>query len=206
MPRGGRAPGDVSRNPARLRQILIVDAVDAQRAFLHHAAVLVELARTVRAGPGAQFAADAERGVDQHDSVLGALVGGTGRTHGYALRLFAMKAVLREIDGAAVLALADLERVHAVEPHAPGLRAVGIELRQRPRLAERVPLLAARHAGVAADAGVEIDDEPELFCAGLRGRQAGHAPLPMRSRRSRRIAGGETWPGRRDSGANCGSA
>jgi hypothetical protein len=62
------------RNSVLLGQIGVVDSVDTERALLHHALIGVQLARTVRARPGAQAAADAERLVDQHDAVLGALV------------------------------------------------------------------------------------------------------------------------------------
>src|SRR5207253_468204 len=112
----GRTSHDASRHALRLRQILVVDPVDAQRAFLHHSAVLVELARAVRTGPGAQFAADAERRIDQHDAVLRAFVGGAGRAHCDAIGLLAMITVLGKVHGAAVLAVAHLERVNAIEP------------------------------------------------------------------------------------------
>src|SRR5215813_13387597 len=39
------------------RQQLVVDAIDAQRALLHRVRCVVELARTVWTGPGAQVAA-----------------------------------------------------------------------------------------------------------------------------------------------------
>src|SRR3546814_8385723 len=51
-------------------------------------------ARAVGAGPGAQLAADAGVGVDQHDAVLGALVGGPGRADGDAGRVVAVQAGL----------------------------------------------------------------------------------------------------------------
>ena len=110
--------------------------------------------------------------------------------------------------GAPVLAVADFERVHAIEPHARRLGLIGSELGQRPGFAEGVPLLAAHHAGVAPDAGVEIDDEPELFGAGLGGGEAGHGPppgAPRSVRASRTIAGGEAMFGRRETAGNRGS-
>ncbi len=79
MPGRGRAGGDASRNAVDLVEGLVVDAVDAQRAFLHDAGIVVELAGAVGAGPGAELAADAEILVDEDDAVLGPLVGGAGR-------------------------------------------------------------------------------------------------------------------------------
>ena len=76
-----------------------------------------------------------------------------------------------------------LEGVDAIEPHAVGARAIGIEIGQRRHLAAGVPFLAARHAGMAADAGVEIDDEAELFC---RSRPAGWSLARSRARGGRR--------------------
>src|SRR5207244_11452651 len=128
-----------------------------------HAAALVELARAVRTGPRTQLAADAERGIDENDAVLGAFVGSAGRAHRHAVRLLAMVAVLGKIYGAPVLAVAHFERVHAIEPHAPGLGLIGTELRQGPGFAERGALLAAHHAGVAPDAGSKNYDTQETI-------------------------------------------
>ena len=100
MPRLDRARHDAGRLAVLLGEMVVVDAVDAQRAFLHHAGIVVELARAIGAGPGAQLAADADRLVDQHDAVLGALVGGAGRADGDAGRLLAMQAGFREMHGA----------------------------------------------------------------------------------------------------------
>src|SRR6516162_5492832 len=163
-----------SRQPVLFRQVFVVDPVDAQRAFLHHAGVFVELASTVRASPGAQFAADADVFVDQHDPVLGALVGRAGRAHGDAGRLLAMQAGFREIDGARALPVAFLVRVDAVEPDAPGLRAIGVEIGQRSPRTAGIPLLAGGGTGVAAYTDIEVDDEPELLLARSRLRQRGH--------------------------------
>ena len=53
--------------------------------------------------------------------------------------------------------------------------AVRIVVRQRRVMAARVPFLAVHRAGVAADAGVEVDDEAELFRSRQRLRQASHS-------------------------------
>jgi len=76
-----------------------------------------------------------------------------------------MQAGFGKIDRASVLALAGLEGVDAVEPDAPGTIAIGVEIRQRAHMAARVPFLASRRAGMAADADIEIDDQPELLLA-----------------------------------------
>src|SRR5260370_27714898 len=97
MARGRRAGRDTGRLAIDLLEVLVVDAVDAQRAFLHHADVVVVLARTVRARPRTQLAADAEILVDQDDAVLGALAGRAGRTAGDARRLRAAQARARNL-------------------------------------------------------------------------------------------------------------
>ena len=57
--RAGRAGTHAGGDAILLGQVLVIDAVDAQRAFLHDAVVVVVLARTVGARPRAQLAADA---------------------------------------------------------------------------------------------------------------------------------------------------
>ena len=116
-----------------LGEVLVVDAVDAQRALLHHAFDLAVLARAVRAGPRTQLAADALVLVDQHDAVVRALVARAGRAHGDARRRFAMQARAREVQRHRRLRgrfvrrghLFELVAVHAVEPHARRILAVG---------------------------------------------------------------------------------
>src|SRR5690606_30396178 len=126
-----RADLHAGRFALGLWQVLVVDAVDAERAFLHHALDLAVLARAVGAGPRAQLAADAFVLVDQHDAVLGALVAGAGRAHGDAGRRLAVQARAREVQrdrglggpcpggspacGNRGLGF-DLVRMHAVEP------------------------------------------------------------------------------------------
>src|SRR6266849_1608248 len=115
-----RAARDAGRLPILGGEVLVVDPVDAQRAFLHHTGVVVELAGPIGASPGAQLAADADRLVDQHDPVLGALVGGARRAHGDAGRFIAMLTRFPEVNCPGTLPVALLERVDAVEPNAPG--------------------------------------------------------------------------------------
>ena len=65
----------------------------------------------------------------------------------------------------------------AVEPNPPGAGAIGVEIGQRPHMAAGIPFLAGSRTGLAADADVEVDDEPELFLARPRLRQRRHAML-----------------------------
>ena len=71
-------------------QVLVVDAVHTERAFLHHAFGLIELARAVRAGPSTKAAADAVRLVHQYDPVFNPLIAGTRGAYGDAGRIFAV--------------------------------------------------------------------------------------------------------------------
>jgi hypothetical protein len=56
--------------------------------------------------------------------------------------------------------------MHAVEPHARRVSAIGILVIEGRGIALRVPFLARGHASLAADAGVEVDDEAELLGGG----------------------------------------
>src|SRR3546814_10085593 len=142
-------------------------------------------ARAVGAGPGAQLAADAGVGVDQHDTVLGALVGGAGRADGDAGRVVAVQAGLGKVHRAAVAVVGHhLEAVDAVEPDAGGIGAVGVAVGQRRGVAGGVPFLAVDGAGMAADADIEGDDQAELHRAGIAWK-AGHvSPSPEIGRAS----------------------
>src|SRR3546814_15894653 len=90
-------------------------------------------ARAVGAGPGAQLAADAGVCVDQHDAVLGALVGGAGRADGDAGRVVAVQAGLGKAHRAALPVVGPhLEAVDSAES-TPGrigtaVGAVGMPL------------------------------------------------------------------------------
>src|SRR5690606_18406804 len=97
MPRPRRTGLHAGRLPRGLGNALVVDAVDAERAFLHHALDRAVFAGAVGAGPGAELAADALVLVDQHDAVLGALVAGAGRADGDAGRGVAVQAGAREV-------------------------------------------------------------------------------------------------------------
>jgi len=55
--------------------------------------------------------------------------------------------------------LADLEGLHAVEEGAGRVAVVGIVVGHETRFARCVPFLATGHAGMAADADVEVDDQ-----------------------------------------------
>src|SRR5262249_1078809 len=144
-----------------------------------------------------ELAADAGRRIDQHDAVLGALEGGARRTHRDAGWRLAVEARARKVHGQLRAVRAHLVGVHAVEPRAVPGGAVGVAIAGRTRIAQGVPFLAARRTGMAADAGVEIDDEAELLAP--RRCKRGHRPTPspaacrLRSRSPLRLV----------SGANC---
>src|SRR5207344_1630971 len=130
--RPGRAGLHAGGLAVLLRQLLVVDAVDAEGALGHHLARFVDLARAVRAGPCAVLAADALVVVDQDDAVLGALVARPGRAHRHARRLLAVQAALREVDRVGAGEDAGLVGLHAVEEGAGRVRAVGVLVDQRP--------------------------------------------------------------------------
>src|SRR5688572_16626827 len=204
MTRARRTRGDAGGDAIGFRQIVVVDAVDTERAFLHHADIGVELARAIGAGPAAELAADALVLVDQHDAVRGALVGGAGRADGDAGRCLAMQAGTREVHRAPDRFRRMFERVDAVEPDAVGFAAIGIDVGQRRHMATGVPLLAGGHAGLAADAGVEVDDEAELSFR--RCGQASHSAGSTRNSAPKESfsAGGTKWGGCANR-SNCGS-
>ncbi len=74
--RACRAGADTGGDAVFLGQRVVIDAVDAEGAFLHHLGDRVHFPRAIGAGPGAEAAADAGAFVDQHDAVVGALVAG----------------------------------------------------------------------------------------------------------------------------------
>ena len=96
----GRAGAHAGGDAVDLGNVWVVNAIDAEGAFLHHARRPVHLAGAVGAGPGAEAAADAVVLVDQHDAVLGALVAGAGGADGDARGVGAVQAGLREVDDA----------------------------------------------------------------------------------------------------------
>src|SRR3546814_14759093 len=73
----------------------------------------------------------------------------------------------------------ELFAVLAVEPYPRLILAVRLLVGQRPGDAAGVPFLAAGRAGVAADAGVQVDHQPELDLR--RRRQRGHGSVRWRS-------------------------
>jgi len=154
-------------------EILVVDAINAERAFFHHAMVIVVFPGAIGASPGAQFAADAGVGIDEHDAVLGTLVGRTRRADRYAGRILAMKARAREMHDVRVgLHTRFAKRfigVDAIEPGSQRVGIIGISVAQRRGIPLCVPFLTARGASMTADAGVEVDYEAELLLASCGG-------------------------------------
>src|SRR5579872_6138480 len=131
MPSLRRACRDAGRHALLFGNMLVVDTIDTERTLPHHALIFVELARTIRACPRAQLAADTDVGVHQHDTVLRTLVAGAGWTDGDASGLLAMQARPREMHGAAVRSLTRFVGMHAVQPHAIRMVLIRIEIRQR---------------------------------------------------------------------------
>jgi hypothetical protein len=58
---------------------------------------------TVRAGPGAEFAADAGFRIDENNAVFLAFVTGTRRANGNAGGVFTMQARARHVDDAGII-------------------------------------------------------------------------------------------------------
>src|SRR5687767_4195248 len=92
MTRSCWAGANASRLTILRRKVLVVDAVDAQSAFLHHAMVVVVFTGTIGACPGAELAADAGVGIDEHDPILCPFVRRARRTDGDACCVLAMEA------------------------------------------------------------------------------------------------------------------
>ena len=131
------------------RQLALGDALLAERALLHDALLLVEVAHAVGAGHGAELAADALRLVDLHGAV-GGHVRGLGRADGHAGRVRAVLALDGQEVGVDVRPLAAL--LARVRAHAQDLVPV---------VAHRnvVDDLAPNRARQAADALVEVSQD-----------------------------------------------
>ena len=179
MPRARRASGNARWNPVFFGQIFVVNLVYAERAFLHHAFILVKLARSVRTGPRTQLTADARISVDKDDTVFRAFVGSARRAHGDAGRLFAMQARARKVNRTALLSEACFKRMNAIKPYAIRLFPIGHEIGKGRGMTTRVPFLAINRAGMAADTDVKIDDESQLLLTWRWLRQASHVLHPF---------------------------
>src|SRR6185437_6375243 len=172
-----RTGRDTGRLALGLRQIPVIDAIDAECAFAHHALFLIEFPRPVGTGPRAELAADADLGVDEHDAVLCALVRGAGRTDRHTEGILAVQAGAGQVHGARASVCGDFIRMHTVEPHAVGLRPLLVVIRQRAELPAVVPFLAAHRTGMATDAGIEVDDQSESLGPWGSIGQHGHQPV-----------------------------
>ena len=163
---------DTGGNAVRFIEMFVVNAVHTERAFFHDAFGVVIFAGTIGAGPGAEFAANAGFGVDQNDAVFLAFVTRTCGTNSDAGGVFAMQTRAWHVDNTSISFIA----VDAVQPHAHGFGGAWFVVGQGGGDALRVPLLAGCGAGLAADAGVEVDDEAQFF--GGCGWECGHMRLP----------------------------
>src|SRR6056297_2667841 len=180
MPRVRWACAHADRHAVLLGQVVVVDAVDAKGAFLHHPLGLIHLARAVGAGPGAEAAADAVGLINQNDAVLDAFVAGPRGADGDAGRVLAMQAgfgemheLRRRVRHGRGRQRLHLVAVHAVEEGAGGIGTVRVLIAERCAVILGVPALARDHAGMTADTGVEVNDEAEF--AGRAFGKRGHA-------------------------------
>ena len=117
-----RAGLHAGRHTIWLIKIFVVDAVNAERAFFHHAFGVVIFPCAIGASPGAELAADAGFGIDQHNAIFLALVAGTGWADGDASRVFAMQTRTRHVNNARVGTALFLHFIamNAIEPGAHG--------------------------------------------------------------------------------------
>ena len=159
---GGRTREHACRLSISLGEVFVMDPIHAQGALRHLLALFVQFACAVRTRPRAVLAANAFIEVHQHKSVFLAFIARTGWTHGHARRVLAVQARLRKVDGVGERILARFKGLYTVEERAGRIGVVGPEIGQTAGLARRVPFLAARHAGVASHADVQIDYERHL--------------------------------------------
>ena len=150
----------------------VVDPIHAECAFLHDTFGLIEFPRAVRAGPCAETAADAVAFVDKDDAIFDALIAGAGRTDRDARRVCAMQAGLREVEQLCRTAIFRLNLVgmDPVQEAANRVRAISVRIAQGRAVVLGVPTLTSRHAGMAAHASVEVDDQSERFLGMRRER------------------------------------
>lgn len=73
-----------------------------------------------------------------------------------------MQAGLWKVDGLRVRKLSDFECLNAIEERPRGILIVRANVGQGPRATRGVPRLAARHAGLAANAHVQVDHKRHL--------------------------------------------
>ena len=84
MPGTHRASRDARRHAFRFGKVFVINTINTKRALLHDAFARIILSGTIRAGPRAKFAPDAQVFVDQHDAVFFTLVGRARWTNGDA--------------------------------------------------------------------------------------------------------------------------
>ena len=76
----------------------------------------------------------------------------------------------------AVLTLATFKGVNPIEPDPKSTLAKWLMIRERCRMTAGVPFLAIDRTGVAPDAGVEINDQPEFLTRSVP-RNRRHLPV-----------------------------
>ena len=104
--------------------------------------------------------------------------------------------------GPPIVSSVRLETMDAIKPNTVRFGTVGIGIGERGGNPTAIPLFTTDRAGVATDAGVEVDNEAQLFRWRLC-RKIGHCP-DLKFTPYFRMAGvppGETFPG---NASNCG--
>jgi hypothetical protein len=119
----------------------------------------LRLSDTVWAGPGAVFATNTLVVIDQYYAIFLTLVGCPGRTYWDAGRIFTVQTGFWEMYGLGIGINTGFIGLHAIKESTRRICIIRILIHQRPGRTGGIPLLARRHAGMAADANVEVDDE-----------------------------------------------
>ena len=157
QPCRGRARHHAGRLSLGLWKGFIIDAVNAQRAFGHHLTVLIKLPDAVRTGPGAVLAANALVIVNQHNAIFLTLVRRSGRTHRDTGWILAMQTGLWKMYGLSAGINTGFISLYTVEEGPRWIGIIGVLIDQRTGSTGGIPLLAGSHAGMTANADIEID-------------------------------------------------
>ena len=169
MARAGRASPHTSRFTVFLGQVFIVNPVDAQRAFFHHAGYGVQFPSAIRTSPGTQPATDAIGLVDQNNPVLDPLETRARWTNRDTRRVFAMQTGFRKMHSLCrrVFGL-NFERMHPVQKRPRRCGPVSINIRQWRAVMSVIPAFAGNHTGLTPDTSVQINHQSQFPFGGLR--------------------------------------
>src|SRR6056300_916597 len=117
-------------NTVLFGEILVIDPIDTERAFLHDLLHRIHFASPVRAGPGTEATTNAVIFIHQHNPVFNALVGSTRRTHSDTRGIRAMQTRLRKVHHLRGLFSRHFEGVDPVQPRSGLFRSIGVNVRQ----------------------------------------------------------------------------